>query len=163
MLPQQQNLSRSPAKKMAAGILPNLLACIPAGLGLLLAGWPAQARAEFTVCNQTFDVANIAVGQAVGQAETGLFETEGWWTIGANQCVNVIREELSNRFIYVYARDVFGQPILSGTTEMCVDGRRFVIRGIEDCWQRGHQAVRFIEVDTLEQERWTLFLTAVEP
>jgi hypothetical protein len=90
----------------------------------------------------------------------GSRQTEGWWTVGANQCAEVIREELANRFIYVYANDVFGQPILSGTTEMCVGKKRFVIRGIESCWQRGHLAVKFYEVDTQAVERWTLFLTS---
>jgi len=117
--------------------------------------WASLARAEFTVCNQTLDVVNLAVGQEVDQA----FQTEGWWTIGANQCVDVIREELSNRYIYVYATDVFGNGMLDGGTEMCIEKRRFTIRGIDRCWQRGHILARFVEVDTLEQLRWTFFLT----
>jgi uncharacterized membrane protein len=119
----------------------------------------APARAEFTVCNQTLDVVNVALGQEVD----GLFQTDGWWTVGANRCVNVIRDELANRYIYVYATDVFGNAILGGGTEMCVDRRRFTIRGIEDCWQRGHIAARFREVDTFQQARWTMFLTGSGP
>jgi len=131
-------------------------ACLLLFAGLVLAAAAAPARAEFTVCNQTLDVVNLAIGQEVDRA----FQTEGWWTVGANQCAEVIREELANRFIYVYANDVFGQPILSGTTQMCVGRKRFVIRGIESCWQRGHMAVKFYEVDTQAVERWTLFLTS---
>lgn len=116
---------------------------------------PARARAEFTVCNQTLDVVNLAVGQEIDS----VFQTDGWWTVGANQCVNLIREELRNRYIYVYATDVFGQPTLSGSTEMCIERRRFSIRGIDECWPRGHIAAPFYEVDTLEQPRWTFFLT----
>lgn len=118
-----------------------------------------SARAEFTVCNQTLDVVNLSVGQDVG----GTFQTDGWWTIGANQCVDVIREELSNRYVYVYATDVFGHAILEGSTGMCVEKRRFTIRGIDKCWQRGHILARFFEVDTLEQIRWTFFLTGRDP
>lgn len=117
--------------------------------------WAGSARAEFTVCNQTLDVVNLAVGQEVDQA----FQTDGWWTIGANQCVDVIREELSNRYIYVYATDVFGNGMLEGSTDMCIEKRRFTIRGIDRCWQRGHILARFVEVDTQEQLRWTFFLT----
>lgn len=117
------------------------------------------ARAEFTVCNQTLDVVNVALGQEVD----GLFQTDGWWTVGANRCVNVVREELTNRYIYIYATDVFGNAVLDGSTEMCVDRRRFTIRGIKDCWQRGHIAARFYEVDTLQQVRWTMFLTGGGP
>jgi uncharacterized membrane protein len=131
-------------------------ACATLLAGLALAAAAGSARAEFTVCNQTLDVVNLAIGQEVDDA----FQTEGWWTVGANQCAEVIREELANRFIYVYANDVFGQPILSGTTAMCVGKNRFVIRGIESCWQRGHMAVKFYEVDTQAVERWTLFLTS---
>ena len=120
---------------------------------------PSSAHAEFTVCNQTLDVVNLAVGQKVDNAD----QTDGWWTIGANQCVNVIREELTNRYIYLYATDVFGHAILNGSTEMCIDRRRFSIRGIEECWQRGHIAARFVEVDTQEQVRWTFFLTGNSP
>ncbi|WP_167514683.1 DUF1036 domain-containing protein [Mesorhizobium intechi] len=129
------------------------------GAALLVIFSPNSAHAEFTVCNQTLDVVNLAVGQKVDNAD----QTDGWWTIGANQCVNVIREELANRYIYLYATDVFGHAILNGSTEMCVDRRRFSIRGIEECWQRGHIAARFVEVDTLEQVRWTYFLTGNSP
>lgn len=115
---------------------------------------PQPARAEFAVCNQSFDVVNVAVGQDDGEA----FVTEGWWTIGPNQCANVIREALNNRYIYVYAQDVFGQPVLNGTTQMCTGPQRFVIRGIDDCWANGHAAARFVEVDTQKTRRWTLFL-----
>lgn len=135
------------------------------GCGLLLGVFaPAPAHAEFTVCNQTLDVVNLAVAHDVGdpamQDGVWTMQTEGWWTIGANQCVNVIREELENRYVYVYATDVFGQPILTGTDEMCVEPKRFVIHGIRDCWQRGYMVAKFSEVDTQEQERWTLFLTS---
>lgn len=118
---------------------------------LLTAG---DAQAEFAVCNQSFDVVNIAIGRDVD----GIFQTEGWWTVGTNQCANVIREELESRYIYVYAQDVFGKPILNGTTTMCIEGKRFTISGIESCWSRGHIEARFIEVDTEKTQRWTLFL-----
>ncbi|MBZ9896159.1 MULTISPECIES: DUF1036 domain-containing protein [unclassified Mesorhizobium] len=153
-----------PARK-AAGPVPALSAprarmklaiILGAPLALLLS---SQARAEFTVCNQTLDVVNLAVGQKVDNAD----QTDGWWTIGANQCVNVIREELTNRYVYIYATDVFGHAILAGLTEMCIERRRFSIRGSDECWQRGHITARFLEVDTLEQVRWTFFLTASNP
>lgn len=165
-----------------------------AGGSAMLAAGADPARAQFTVCNQTLDVVNVAIGQEAGE---NVFETEGWWTIGANQCADVIREELVNRFIYVYANDVFGQPVLGGPAsaggaapadetsaeetpaddtpadetlaadgkrlvEMCISAKRFVIHGIESCWQRGHLAASFFEVDTRAVERWTVFLTPPE-
>ena len=43
---------------------------------------------------------------------------------------------------------------------MCVGTKRFTIKGTDSCWQRGYQSVRFMEVDTQEMSRWTLFLKA---
>ena len=116
--------------------------------------WPGLAAAQFAVCNQSFDVLNVAIGQFAGE----LFETSGWWTIGPNQCANVITEELRARYIYVFAQDVFGKSVVSGAKPMCVAPDRFVIRGHEDCLVRGLIEARFLEVDTLRTERWTLFI-----
>ncbi len=154
-------MARAAAGRRAMSAMARRFSAIRAVLLAAALTWvaPATARAEFTVCNQTLDVVNLAVGEEVER----VFQTDGWWTVGANQCVDVIREQLRNRYIYVYATDVFGNPILSGSTEMCVARRRFSIRGIEECWQRGHLAADFYEVDTLEQVRWTLFLTGLGP
>lgn len=114
----------------------------------------SPARAQFAVCNQSLDVFNVAIGQEVN----GLFQTDGWWTVGANKCATVIREKLSNRYIYVYVTDVKSQPVLSGISTMCIDRKRFTIKDVNDCWERGHIPVKFHEVDTQAVERWTLFL-----
>lgn len=111
-------------------------------------------RAEFTVCNQTLDVINLAMGQDVDDT----IQTEGWWTIGANRCAVVIKEELTTRYIYIYATDVFGQSMLEGDADMCIADKRFVIRGTDLCWQRGRKSARFLEVDTKDTVRWTLFV-----
>jgi uncharacterized membrane protein len=129
-----------------------MLAWLAGLIGFLSA---PPARAEFTVCNQTLDVVNLSVGQELD----AVFQTDGWWTVGANQCVDVIREELSSRYVYIYATDVFGNAILPGATGMCIDRRRFSVRGIDECWQRGHIDAKFFEVDTKDQPRWTFFLT----
>ena len=135
---------------MRAGCL-ALMAC------LFALGLSGVARAEFAVCNQSFDVVNVAIGQEVGKE----FQTQGWWTIGPNQCANVIKEPLRNRYIYVFAQDVFGQPLLDGTTQLCISPRKFDITGITDCWVHGNISAKFLEVDTLtENTRWTLFLGA---
>ena len=118
---------------------------------LLLGG---RAQAEFTVCNQTLDVVNLSIGQDVDET----IQTEGWWTIGANRCVDVIREELNSRYVYIYATDVFGQPVLEGDADMCIGTKRFIIRGTDLCWQRGHKVARYLEVDTQDTVRWTLFV-----
>lgn len=113
-----------------------------------------SALGQFAVCNQTFDVLNVALGQY----QRDSFETSGWWTIGPNQCANLVDETLRARFFYVFAQDVFGRVVLSGATPMCVAPQRFVIRGETDCLVRGHIEAGFVEVDTLRSERWTFFI-----
>jgi uncharacterized membrane protein len=132
-----------------------VLLCVVAAGALSAAG---PARAQFAVCNQTLDALNLAIAKA---ATDGTIVSEGWWTVGANRCVDVIKVELANKYIYVYATDVFGQPIFAGDFsgyDMCVAPKRFTIEGTDSCWQRGFQKVRFLEVDTKDQVRWTLFL-----
>lgn len=121
---------------------------------VILSAVPAAVRAQFAVCNQTFDVVNVAVGAFEDEA----FRTRGWWTIGPNQCANVIQDVLAARYVYVFAQDVFGKTILSGSAPMCIAPDRFEIVGEADCLVRGFLEARFHEVDTLRTERWTLFL-----
>ena len=129
-------------------------------LGGVWAASPVIAQAQFAVCNQTLDVVNVAVGHDVsgGQGAEALFETEGWWVIGPNRCANVIRDALQARYIYLHAQDAFGQPLLTGTTTLCVGPRRFRLQGEQECWSRGLVTARFQEVDTLRNTRWTVFL-----
>lgn len=125
-------------------------------LSASLASLSSDAHAKFSVCNQSIDVINVAIGVE----RDGVFSSEGWWTIGANQCADVLRTALESRFVYVFAIDVFGQSLLSGTTPLCVGRRRFQIAGTADCWERGYRAERFFEVDTQNVSSWTLFVAA---
>ncbi len=112
------------------------------------------AYAEFTVCNQSFDVLNIAIGKL----HHDRFRTQGWWKIGPNQCANVIRSPLETRYIYIYAKDVFGKAVLNGSVPMCVAPDRFTIDDEKDCLIRGYLPVPFIEIDTQQTKRWTIFI-----
>ncbi|MBY3347998.1 DUF1036 domain-containing protein [Rhizobium laguerreae] len=123
-----------------------------ASAAALLFGSPALA--ELSICNQTLDVVNVAIGYE----EDGEFQTEGWWTVGVHRCADVIRKPLTSRYVYVYAEDVFAQAVVAGAVQGCVGGKRFLIRGVKDCWVRGYEAAKFSEVDTKAQSRWTLFI-----
>lgn len=141
---------------------PGLVSAIFAGL-LALA---QPARAEFTICNQTFEMANIAIGQAEeagGEIQVqagGQFLTRGWWKIGPNQCAVVIRNRLDSRYVYVFATDIFGKELLNGSVPLCTGIARFSIRGQSDCALRGHVEAPFIEVDTGLAPDWTMFIAA---
>ncbi|MFK7836776.1 MAG: DUF1036 domain-containing protein [Sulfitobacter sp.] len=116
--------------------------------------FPISGFAQFAVCNQTFDVINVALGEF----DRTNFKTSGWWTIGPNQCANTVDDVLTARYFYVYAKDVFGREVLTGATPMCVAPDRFEIRGEQDCLVRGLIEARFHEVDTRRSERWTVFV-----
>lgn len=124
------------------------------GLAAALLLWGGAARAGFAVCNDSFDVLNLAVAHDPG----GGFVSEGWWTIAPNRCVTVIRDAIRSRYVYVFATDVFNQALIEGAAAFCVDEGRFRIPGAGSCWSRGHVAAGFAEVDIGEAAHWTLIL-----
>ena len=140
------------------------LAYCKLGLGaalVLLVGLVSPARGEFRVCNQTLNLFNISVGYLVEEAQVAEEEgwwTEGWWTLAANSCTSPIKKELESKFYYLYGTDIYGEAAIVGSTAMCVSVKQFVIRGIEDCWVRGFEEVRFLEVDTRNAPSWTVFI-----
>ncbi len=146
-----------PAARLFAFVARRLSgACL---LALVLGFWSAPAIAGFTVCNQTLDVVNVAIGSQEGNT----FTTRGWWTVGTNQCAHVIKGDLATRFVYVYAEDVFGRQLLSGGNSMCIGTALFSIDATDQCWQRGFKAANFLEVDTRMELNWTLFLDEQGP
>lgn len=123
-------------------------------LGGFVIAFAKPAWSDFKLCNQTLNLLNVAVGSETGET----YQTEGWWTVPANGCVTLIKGVLKARFIYVYASDIYGEDILSGFTEMCIDRKQFVIKGTDGCWQRGFEKARFHEVDTKSTADWTMFI-----
>jgi uncharacterized membrane protein len=113
------------------------------------------ARAEFKVCNQTLGLYNVAIGTE----KEGVFQTEGWWTLSANDCVSPITEDLASRYVYVFATNIYGDDALTGDTAMCIDRHvHFAIAGTDNCWLRGYEEARFKEVDTHSSNSWTIFI-----
>jgi len=113
------------------------------------------ASAEFKVCNQTLSLYNVAVGTE----KAGVFQTEGWWTLAANDCVTPIAEDLGSRYVYVFAANIYGDDALTGGTTMCIDRRKhFVIAGTDNCWLRGYEEAKFKEIDTHSANSWTAFI-----
>lgn len=126
---------------------------VPIILGL--SGLPDAARAEMRLCNQSYDVLNVAIGAPDGED----FVTRGWWRVAPNQCAVLEREPLQSRYYYIFATDVFGKEVLAGAIPMCVAPRRFEISGQRDCLLRGFLDARFLEVDTRERSDWTVFVS----
>lgn len=116
---------------------------------------PGAADAALRLCNQSFDVLNVAVGRPQGDG----FATRGWWRVAPNQCATLERETLRSRYYYLFATDVFGNEVLAGAIPMCVAPRRFEIDSQQDCLLRGYLDARFAEVDTMARASWTVFVT----
>ncbi|MCQ0969165.1 DUF1036 domain-containing protein (plasmid) [Paracoccus sp. TK19116] len=123
-----------------------------ATFGFAIALAAPAARAEFRLCNQSFDVLNIALGQPHDDD----FRSEGWWRVAPNQCATLIRGDLPARYLYVFATDVFGKEALSGSVPLCVAPKRFRIEGNANCLLRGYLDARFVEIDTGTAKDWTL-------
>lgn len=137
---------------MATGIF---AAAILAALGAA-----APAHAALRLCNQSYDVLNIALGQPARDAtDSDGFVTRGWWRVAPNQCATLLRDRLKSRYFYVFATDVFGKEALSGSIPLCVAPNRFTIDRQGDCLVRGYLDARFIEIDTEEQGEWTVFVS----
>lgn len=122
----------------------------------IMAAAPQPARADMKLCNNSFDVLNIALGQPRDDD----FRTEGWWRVAPGQCATLIRGALPARFLYVFASDVFGKSALAGSVPMCVSSRRFRIDGAQDCLLRGQIEAQFVEIDTGNAPDWTVFVAA---
>lgn len=124
---------------------------------LALSCFAGTARAELRLCNQSFDVLNVALAMPDGNDDD--FLTRGWWRVAPNQCATLQRDLLRSRYYYVFAADVFGNEVLAGSIPLCVAPRRFEIEGQRDCLLRGYLDARFAEVDTGGRGDWTVFVT----
>ena len=129
-----------------------VLAGLLAAIVLLV---PHEAAAEFKVCNQTLSLYNIAIGIVKSDGP----HTEGWWTVAANDCVSPITDDLTDRFLYVLATNIYGDDAFRGDKEMCIDRHaHFQITGSSDCWLSGKEPAKFKEVDTHSASSWTVFI-----
>ncbi|MCC7346157.1 MAG: DUF1036 domain-containing protein [Variibacter sp.] len=124
-----------------------------AAAALLAVAGPAAA--DFRLCNNTGSRVGIAVGYKEGETWT----TEGWWNLSSRTCETLLRGTLSSRFYYIYAVDYDRGGEWSGKALMCTRDKEFTIRGVEDCLARGFERTGFFEVDTGEQQSWTVQLT----
>src|SRR5262249_41786195 len=118
-----------------------------------LAATPAAA--DFRICNLTKSRVGIALGYKDGEG----WATEGWGNVGTGNCETLLRGNLAARFYYIYAVDYDRGGEWSGQAYMCTRDKEFTIRGTRDCLARGYDRAGFFEVDTGEQQTWTVQLT----
>lgn len=122
---------------------------------LVIGLWAAPAEADFRLCNNT----SSRVGVAIGYKDQDGWATEGWWNLSPRSCETLMRGTLVARYYYVYAVDYDRGGEWSGQAFMCTRDKEFTVRGTEDCLARGYDRTGFFEVDTGEQQTWTVQLT----
>jgi uncharacterized membrane protein len=127
-----------------AGVLMSVAVC----------GLAAPAHASFSVCNRSGEFLNVALSF---ESLLGL-RTEGWWSIGPNQCADVIEGPVPVRYVYLHAQDAFGRGVLEGSVPICVSPTQFRTIGDVDCSADGMVEVAFSEIDIGDAVSWTVFL-----
>lgn len=115
----------------------------------------SQANADFRICNDT----NSLVGVALGYRQDGEWISEGWFQVQAESCSSLVEGDLNSRFYYVYAEDAQRGGQWRGDIFLCTDEREFEIKGVEDCFKRGHIKTGFFEIDTGNRANWMVRLT----
>jgi len=138
-------------RRIAVALILTVLAAIAAG------ATATPAAADFRLCNNT----GSRVGVAVGYKDADGWTTEGWWNIASRTCETLLRGALVARYYYIYAVDYDHGGEWSGQAFMCTRDKEFTVRGTEDCLARGLDRTGFFEVDTGEQQSWTVQLTEV--
>jgi uncharacterized membrane protein len=129
-------------------------------LALLCAAFPyllvSAAKADLRICNKTTSRVGIAIGYKAAQDWT----TEGWWTVESDNCATILAGPLVSRYYYIHAVDYDQGGEWGGSSAfLCTQEKEFTIEGVNDCVARGFQRTGFYEVDTGNQESWTIQLT----
>lgn len=145
---------------------PMTLRAIPplalaAALGAGLAAAPA--RAEWTVCNETSYVLQVAIAYD----EAGRRVTEGWTRLRPSDCKAVRRGPLAEGEHYLYARSSRahrgGLREWSGEAKLCVDSTDFSLAGEASCEDVGFETRSFIAIDIDDREWRTRLREPVSP
>ena len=115
-----------------------------------------NALADLKLCNMT----KSRIGVVIGYRDTKGWITEGWWNVNANSCSDILKGKLNARYYYIHAEDYVRDGEWAGKAFMCVKNKSFTIKSAEkDCEQRGYRKAGFFEVDTTNEDNWTIRLT----
>ena len=148
--------------------LPSLIA-----LGLCL--YAADARAQFSVCNNTEIEVFVALAAPSDSTAGDGWTSRGWYPLGPFACSDLV-PELRYRYYYLYAentrfrasvrfgdREVWGyssdRPLIAGDYPFCVSpADAFEIADQADCEAQGFHSAGFREIDVGDHTRFVLTL-----
>ena len=140
------------ASKFCKGLFVGLMTMSLALIALISTS--PQARAELKLCNTT----SSRVGVAIGYREKDRWATEGWWNVASNTCEVLLKGKLIARYYYIHAVDYDRGGEWSGKDTMCTTDKAFTVFGVKDCVKRGYKRTGFFEIDTKNEDDWTVRL-----
>lgn len=117
------------------------------------------AAADLKMCNNTNSNIGIALGYGDVKGNTKNWRSEGWWNLSPKACETLLEGVLIARYYYVHAVDYDRGGFWGGSALLCTRDKLFTIQGIENCVERGYRRTGFFEVDTGEEQDWTVTLT----
>lgn len=104
-----------------------IFALIALVMVIFAAASPAQAG--FRVCNRSSQRVDVAFGYP--HAQFG-WTSEGWWTIPAGECKQIMHGDLTNRYYYLYATPSEGGVWQAKSGQaggfFCIQAARFVLQ-----------------------------------
>ncbi len=106
-----------------------------------------QAGAGLTFCNRTQDI----IFSALGLESEGKKRSMGWWRLQPGQCEKVIKDRLTDRFVYAFAAADRAEGVgetWGGTKQFCTRDATFEIDDASDCQGRSFKSTGFLEIDT---------------
>jgi uncharacterized membrane protein len=116
---------------------------------LLLTASPSLAA--FKVCNKTA----LPVRAAIGRFDGTRWSSQGWWTVKARDCTDILTGPLQARYYYLYASDG-GAGTWDGKFHFCAaPAKSFKAEGRGDCAKRGFDSRGFFQIDTGRNPDWT--------
>lgn len=116
------------------------------------------AAADLKLCNTTNSNIGVALGYGDVKGNSKSWRSEGWWNLGPKVCETLLEGVLIARYYYVHAVDYDRGGFWGGTAQLCTRDKLFTIQGINDCEARGFRKTGFFEVDTGEEQDWTISL-----
>lgn len=145
------SLVSNPGQGVGKSLVSVIAAVLAAGALSLHA---APAHADLKLCNSTAS----RIGIAIGYKDTKGWTTEGWWNVASHSCETLLKGNLIARYYYVHAVDYDRGGEWRGAANLCTDDKAFTIEGVKDCAGRGFKSTGFFEVDTGEEQSWTVRL-----
>lgn len=122
---------------------------------LLVAGSPAPAGADLTICNQTSEPAGIAIALV----NNDKWKSEGWWTIDPGRCKAVLKGRLADEDYFLHGRHYNVGGRWEGDAAFCIDRGSFSIEGRRNCEMRGFETSGFLKIETEGKPDWQHTLT----